>query len=103
MRISSILGLNGEPLVIEERPTPKNYWWRYFEAADRRDFRTGWFYFPKLSLSDQMDKLTDRAIRARAHWLYNNVSPFGLVIDGLAQDEIGTGLWAEVDDFESRF
>jgi hypothetical protein len=93
MRISPIAGPGGEPLVIEERPQPQNYWWQYFEAADRRDFRSGWFYFPKLTPSEQMDKMTVRAIRERSHWLYNNVSPFSMVIDGLALDEVGTGLW----------
>ena len=76
-----------------KRPTPENYWWQYFEAADRRDFRTGWFYFPKLTPTEQMDRMTVRAIMERSDWLYGNCPPFKMAIDGLALDEVGLGLW----------
>jgi Phage portal protein, lambda family len=79
--------------VVRERPRPKNYWWQYFEAADRRDYRTGWFYFPNLSPVEQMDKLSVHAVIERGDYLYHNCPPFRAAINGLALDEVGLGLW----------
>ncbi len=80
--------------VGADRPKPQSsYWWPYFEAADRRDFRTGWFYFPKLAPTEQMDYMTVRAIVERSDFLYGNCAPFKMAVDGLALDEVGLGLW----------
>lgn len=63
-----------------------------YEAADRSKF-TGWFYLPQLTPSEQMTYLSRRAIAERADWLYKNVGAVAMVIDGLALDEVGAGIW----------
>jgi hypothetical protein len=65
---------------------------RVFEAADRADFR-GWWYFPKLAITEQMDRMSVRTLTERSSWFYNNVGAVRMAIDGPALDEVGTGLW----------
>jgi len=83
----------GSVSIVKDRPQPKNFWWPYFEAADRRDYRTGWFYFPNLTPTEQMDRMSVHAIQERGDFLYHNCPPFRMTINGLALDEVGTGLW----------
>jgi hypothetical protein len=80
-------------VVRENRPQALDNWYRYFEAADRRDFRTGFFYFPQLTPSSQLTQMTHRAVIERGEYLYINCAPYRMAINGLALDEVGTGLW----------
>lgn len=95
----------GRISTTERPPRPSNFWWNLYEAADRRDFR-GWFYIPQLSPTEQMNSMTYRAIAERCDWLYKNVGAVTMVIDGLSQDEVGTGLWPKwitgQDDFDKE-
>jgi ferredoxin-thioredoxin reductase catalytic subunit len=63
-----------------------------FEAAKSSGYR-GWFYFPSLNPQDQMPQWTREEINRKVNWLYNNVGAVVAVIDGLALDEVDTGLW----------
>lgn len=63
-----------------------------FEAADRAGFG-GYFYFPQLTPTYQMPQVVRRTLMERSDWLYKNVGPISMVIDGLAADEVGAGLW----------
>jgi hypothetical protein len=69
---------------------------RFFEAADRADFK-GWFYFPSLTPTAQMDRMSVRVLSERSDWLYKNIGAVGMAIDGPALDEVGTGLWPKWD------
>ena len=83
------------PPRAESRPgREKSFatWWQIYEAADRSDYR-GYFWIPTLDPKDQQQTFTRRAITERIDFLYKNVPPVQFVIDGLAQDEVGPGLW----------
>lgn len=67
-------------------------WQNVYEAANRSGF-DGYFYIPSLDLGKVLDRPTRDALRERITWLYCNVPPVRMVIDGLAQEEVGTGLW----------
>src|SRR5438046_645949 len=84
MKLFSRFGRNGS-----KKPQSLN---RFFEAADRADFK-GWFYFPTLTPTAQMEETAVRTLCERSSWLYNNIGAVGMAIDGPALDEDGTGLW----------
>jgi hypothetical protein len=95
----AITGQSSITVVREPRPskmlTPKNAfrsWWSVYEAAERADFR-GYFYLPTLNPGEQLNSLTASAIRERIDFLYKNVAPVTVAIDGLAVEEAGTGSW----------
>lgn len=67
-------------------------WGSVYEAATRADFR-GYFYFPTLDPGEQNDEWTAHILAERSDWLYKNVGAVTMIIDGLALDEVGTGLW----------
>jgi hypothetical protein len=73
-----------------------------YEAAERRDFR-GYLWVPDLAPKELQDAWTRRVIVERSVWLYANVGALGMVIDGLALDEVGTGLWPKWTTGEERF
>lgn len=79
-----------------------NLWWSIYEASDRADF-SGYFFLPNLTPSEQMNSLSERAIAERSDWLYKNVGAVKMVIDGLAVDEVGTGLWPKWTTGEADF
>ncbi len=85
-------------VVSEPAPGPTKFksnsasWWNIYEAAERRDF-SGYFYIPTLDLSQVLNTVTRDALRERVTWLYLNVPPVRMVIDGLAHEEAATGLW----------
>lgn len=63
-----------------------------FDAAKRGGYR-GFFWFGSLDPADQMPESTREIIAQKANWLYNNIGAVRAVIDGLALDEVDTGLW----------
>lgn len=63
-----------------------------FEAARRSGYRT-WFFFPWLDPHDQMTQFTRIEIIRKINWLYNNVGAVRAVVDGLAREEVDTGIW----------
>lgn len=83
-------------LLPDGTPAPKrqraNTWQQIYEAAERSDFR-GYFYIPSLDPVEQLDSMTSRTLAEKNDWLYKNVGAVAMVIDGLALDEVGTGLW----------
>jgi len=91
--MSSILAPDGQPARRSSpRPQAATNWWQIYEAANRSDFR-GYFYVPSLEPSDQFDSCSRAVLQERSDWLYKNVGAVTMVIDGLALDEVGTGLW----------
>ncbi|HEY4284149.1 MAG TPA: phage portal protein [Chthoniobacterales bacterium] len=82
-----------------------NLWWSVYEAADRSDFK-GFFFLPNLTPSEQMNSLSERAVTERCDFLYKNVGAVQLVVNGLALDEVGSGLWPKwisSDEAYNRF
>jgi hypothetical protein len=63
-----------------------------FEAASHQGFK-GYFWFPSLDPALQMPQWTRETIAEKINWLYNNVGPVRVVIDGLSLDEVDTGIW----------
>lgn len=63
-----------------------------FDAARRHGYR-GYFYFPSLEPADQMPVWTREEIARKVNWLYNNFGAVSMIIDGLAIDEVDTGIW----------
>jgi hypothetical protein len=87
--------------VINEAPRrrgkklgePRNLsWHKIYEAADRADFK-GWFFLPTLEPAQQLNYLTRRVLNERIDYLYKNVGAVTMAIDGIAMEEVGTGLW----------
>lgn len=97
--MTSILGPDGRPATssitsIRQRPTqPKAFIGsEVWEAAKRNGYR-GYFYFPTLEPSEMAPQETRAIIAAKAWWLYRNVDALGALIDGLAVEEVDTGIW----------
>lgn len=63
-----------------------------FEAATNQGFR-GWFWFPSLEPSKQAPTQSRDVINKKINWCYNNIGAVRAVIDGLALDDVDTGLW----------
>ncbi len=63
-----------------------------FEAAKSSGYR-GFFWFPTLDPAEQMPEWTREQIAKKANWCYNHIGAVRAVIDGLALDEVDTGLW----------
>jgi hypothetical protein len=63
-----------------------------FDAARRGGYR-GFFWFPTLNPAEQMQGMDRETIAEKNNWLYNNVGAMRAVVDGLALDEVDTGLW----------
>jgi hypothetical protein len=91
-RSSLILGPDAQPAIITERPRIGANWQRVYEAADRRDY-TGYFYLPTLDLGKALGRIDLGTLRERSVWTYANVGAIRMVIDGLAEEEVGGGLW----------
>ncbi len=106
---SVILRPDGSPARAEHRQprarASATSWGNVYEAANRADFR-GYFWIPSLKPSDMQPAYTRRAIQERIDYLYKNVGALGMVIDGLAGEEVGTGLWpkweSESDAYNQR-
>lgn len=104
-RSSAILAPDGTPARIEvgeRRPSRPQNLYQVYEAAERADFR-GYFYLPSLVPREQQNSLTRRAIEERIDFLEKNVPAVGMVIDGLAIEEAGTGLWPKWTTSNSEF
>lgn len=102
--MSAILAPDGAPARRAERRTPRlKSWHQVYEAANRSDFR-GYFYIPSLNPAEQLNNLSLQAIRERTDWLYANVPPVRMLIDGLSRKEAGTGIWPKwttgAEDFD---
>jgi capsid protein len=100
-----ILGADGKPASSgrdARMRTQDHSWSGIYEAATRADFR-GWFYVPSLDPVDQQDSVTRRILAERSDWLYKNVGATTMVIDGLALDEVGTGLWPKWNTASDEF
>lgn len=63
-----------------------------FDAARRTGYR-GWFWFPSLDPSVQITSATRIESAKKINWCYNNIGAVRAVIDGLALDEVDTGIW----------
>lgn len=93
--MSNILAPDGKSPArdyLRQKSPKQSSWWSVYEAANRADFR-GYFYFPTLNPALQQDTWSRQTIMERTSWLYNNVGAVTMVIDALAHDEVGTGLW----------
>lgn len=63
-----------------------------FEAARRSNYR-GLFWFPELDAEKKLPRLTREQIWRNNAWLYDNLAPVRMMIDGLSLDEVDTGTW----------
>lgn len=73
-----------------------------FDAAKQGGYK-GFFWFPSLDPADQMPHCTRQTIAEKLNWLYNNVAAMRAVVDGLALDEVDTGLWPKPYTSSSAF
>ena len=83
------------PLKMETRPVASSSISSLgyaFDAARRSGYR-GFWWFPSLDPADQMPQWSRQTIAEKVNWLYNNVGAVSAIIDGLAMDEVDTGLW----------
>ena len=74
-----------------DRPRPMNLW-EAFEGAKRGGYK-GWWFLPSLDTSRQMPQMTRIELARKSVWCYNNIGEVRALIDGLAIDEVDTGLW----------
>jgi len=86
------LGLANSPTDARKDFTPKA-WQTTWDAAARLGNRGGLFWFPELDPKDQTSTLTRGAVNRNVDWLYKNVPPVRMLIDGLSLDEVDTGTW----------
>lgn len=70
---------------------PVNWSWA-FDAAKQLGYK-GVFWFPDLDPGEQSCEWTREEMQRKLNWCYNNIGAVRLVIDGLALDEVDTGLW----------
>ena len=63
-----------------------------FDSARTTGYR-GWFWFPNLDPDVQINQWTRTQTARKVNWCYNNIGAIKAVIDGLAVDEVDTGLW----------
>jgi len=63
-----------------------------FDSARQTGYR-GWFWFPNLDPSAQITTWSRTETARKINWAYNNIGAIRTVIDGLAMDEVDTGLW----------
>ena len=63
-----------------------------FDAAKNNGYR-GLFWFPDLDPGKQAPVQTRSSINAKVLWLYNNVDPLRVAVDGLTLEEVDTGIW----------
>lgn len=73
-----------------------------FDAAKRSGFQ-GYFYFPTLKQEDLINQPTRDEINRKVTWLYNNVDPVRLVVDGLSLEEVDTGIWPKATTSNPAF
>lgn len=92
--MSAILGPDGTPATrAEQRGGRQAAMVTAYEAANRADFRHGYFYMPALNPSEQLDTMSLQAIRERTDYLYKNVGAVTMLIDRVSLAEAGTGVW----------
>jgi len=77
--------------VAKDTPRPQS-WGSAFDAARQQGYR-GFFYFPSLDPSEQMPEYDRQTIAEKINWCYNNLGFVRPVVDGLALDDVDTGLW----------
>jgi len=63
-----------------------------FDSAKRSGYR-GWFWFPSLDPGQQITSMSRTETARKINWAYNNIGAVRAVIDGLALDEVDTGIW----------
>lgn len=63
-----------------------------FDSAKRSNYR-GWFWFPSLDPAQQITSMSRTETARKINWAYNNIGAVRAVIDGLALDEVDTGIW----------
>lgn len=63
-----------------------------FESAKRGGYR-GWFWFPSLDPGQQITSTSRTETARKINWAYNHIGAVRAVIDGLALDEVDTGIW----------
>ncbi|MEQ1862732.1 MAG: phage portal protein [Chthoniobacteraceae bacterium] len=86
-----ILDQFGQPAHSSSPLIPANFA-HAFDAAKQLGYR-GMFWFPDLDPGAQVCEWTREEIQRKINWLYNNLGAVRLVVDGLALDEVDTGLW----------
>lgn len=62
------------------------------DAARRLGFRP-YFYFPTVDSKELLTQPTRDEINRKVAWLYYNVDVVRLIVDGMALEEVDTGLW----------
>lgn len=88
-----ILDPTGRPVSSKKaQPSSSSNFGYAFDAAKRGGYR-GFFYFPSLDPAQQMTQWTREETARKINWAYNNIGAVRAVIDGLALDEVDTGLW----------
>ncbi len=73
-----------------------------FDAARFGGYR-GMFFFPDLDPSAQITSWTRQQSAKKINWAYNNIGAVRAVIDGLALDEVDTGLWPKPSTVSDAF
>lgn len=79
------------PRQISAAPRPKSMM-DVFDSARRTGYK-GMFYFPTLDIAEQMPEMTRDQIAGKINWCYNNIAPVPAVVNGLALDDVDTGVW----------
>jgi len=68
-------------------------WNNAFDAAKRSGYRGLWWFPNDLDAQDKMPERTRTEILRNNAWLYDNLAPVRMLIDGLSLDEVDTGTW----------
>lgn len=63
----------------------------------------GFFWAPDLDPKEQLPVQTRTEINKKNLWLYNNVAPVSMIIDGLSLDEVDTGTWPKATTSNPAF
>jgi capsid protein len=75
----------------QRRGSPQNLLFA-FDSARRSPYRT-WFWFPWLDPKTMDYQLTREEKLRKKWWLYNNTGVVPCVVNGLAREEVDTGIW----------
>lgn len=72
-------------------------------GSARRGGYKGYFYFPQAGMNHRQQRRSRIKAAQDAEWLYRHSGAVRQVIDGLALDEVDTGLWPKADTSDETF
>jgi hypothetical protein len=83
-------------------PAPQKTMAGVIDSARRGGYK-GYFYFPQSGLTHWQKRRSRIKSAQDAEWLYNHSGAVRQVVDGLALDEVDTGLWPKADTSDEAF